>query len=83
MRSKAFGKLTTVYRNLRVMNNISEKNEDLLSYLETESDVKEARTRKTKNHRKKDDIAYKDVGSSINIIAILIFFIVNLELYVA
>jgi two-component SAPR family response regulator len=59
MRSKAFGKLTTVYRNLRVMKNISEKDEDLFSYLENESDVRETRTRKTKNHRKKNDIACK------------------------
>jgi hypothetical protein len=54
MRSKAFGMLTTVYRNLRVMKNISEKDEDLFSYLETESDARETRTRNTKNHRKKN-----------------------------
>lgn len=82
MRSKASGKLTTVYRNLRVIKNISEKNEDLFSYLETESDGRETRTRKTKNHRKKNDISCKAVGFSINRIAILIFFIVNLEMYV-
>jgi two-component SAPR family response regulator len=74
MRSKAFGKLTTVYRNLRVMKNISEKDEELFSYLETESDARETRTRKTKKHRKKNDITYKDVGFSMNRIAVLIFF---------
>jgi len=52
MRSKAFWKLTTVCRNLRVMKNISEKDEDLSSYLETESDARETRTRKTKSHKK-------------------------------
>lgn len=56
MRSKAIWKLTTVYRNLRVMKNISEKDEDLFCYLETESDAKETRTGKTKNHRKENDI---------------------------
>jgi len=55
IRSKAFLKLTTVYRNLRVMKNISEKDEDLISYLESESDVRETGTRKRKgkNHEKK------------------------------
>jgi hypothetical protein len=82
MRSKAFWKLTTVFRNLRVMKNIYEKDEDLFSYLETDCDVREARTRKTKNRRKKNDTSCKAVGFSMNRIAILIFFIVNLELYV-
>jgi hypothetical protein len=50
MRSKAFLKLTTVYRNLRVMKNISENEEDLISYLESKSDVRETGTRKRKSH---------------------------------
>lgn len=82
MRSKAFWKLTTVSRNLRVMKNISKKDEDLFPYLETESDARKTRTRKTKNHRKKNDVSCKAVGFSMNRIAILIFFIVKLELYV-
>jgi len=81
MRSKAFWRLTTVYRNLRVMKNISEEDEVSSSYLETESDARETRTRKTKNRKKENDISCKAVGFSMNRIAILIFFIVNLELY--
>jgi cytoskeletal protein RodZ len=61
---------------------ISEKGEDLFSYSETESDVKEKRTRKKKNHRKKNDISCKSVWFSMNRIAILMVFVVNLELYV-
>lgn len=64
------------------MKKLSQKDEDLFSYLETESDARETRTRKTNNQKKKNDISYKAVGFSMNIIAVLIFFIVNLELYV-
>jgi hypothetical protein len=60
---------------------ISEKGEYLFSYSETESDVRETRTRK-KNYRKKNDISCKSVGFSMNRIAILMVFVVNLELYV-
>jgi hypothetical protein len=81
MRSKASGKLTTVYCNPRVMKNIYEKDEDLISYLESESDVRETGTRKRKNHGKKNDVLCKAVGFNMNRIAILINVIVNLELY--
>jgi hypothetical protein len=59
-----------------------EKVEDLFSYSAPESDARETRTRKKKkNHRKKNDISCKAVGFSMNKVAILIVFIVNLELY--
>lgn len=81
MRSEALGKLATVYRNLRDMKNITEKDEDVFSYSETETDGRERRPRKTKNHRNKNDLSCKAVGFSMNRIAIVIVFVVNLELY--
>jgi hypothetical protein len=61
---------------------ISKNDEDLFSYSGTKSDARETRTRKKKNRRKKNDISCKAVGFSLNRIAILMVFIVNLELYV-